>query len=88
MQSSELLHAFGLGQHAFGVAVKDAFHHVVVVAELLPFTEDHALNMFELPLHHRDPFDRQIIAQALAENIPVVTGDEQFRLYKPLSVIW
>lgn len=55
---------------------------------LLPFTADHALGMFDLPLHHRDPFDRQIIAQALAENIPVVTCDQQFRLYKPLRVIW
>ena len=55
---------------------------------LLPFTADHALGMFDLPLHHRDPFDRQIIAQALTENIPVVTCDEQFRLYKSLKVIW
>jgi PIN domain nuclease of toxin-antitoxin system len=55
---------------------------------LLPFTADHALDLFDLPLHHRDPFDRQIIAQALYENIPVVTCDQQFRLYKPLTVIW
>ena len=55
---------------------------------LLPFAADHALAMFDLPLHHRDPFDRQIIAQALSENIPVVTCDQQFRLYKPLRVIW
>ena len=55
---------------------------------LLPFTADHALGLFDLPMHHRDPFDRQIIAQALAENIPVVTCDEQFRLYKPLKVLW
>ncbi len=31
---------------------------------ILPFTADHAFRMFELPAHHRDPFDRQIIAQA------------------------
>lgn len=55
---------------------------------LLPFTADHALRMFTLPLHHRDPFDRQIIAQALAENIPLVTSDRQFRRYKALKVIW
>jgi PIN domain nuclease of toxin-antitoxin system len=55
---------------------------------LMPFTADHALSMFDLPLHHRDPFDRQIIAQALTENAPVVTCDEQFRLYKSLKVIW
>jgi len=55
---------------------------------ILPFTEEHALRLFDLPLYHRDPFDRLIIAQALAEKIPVVTCDEQFRLYKSLSVIW
>ncbi|HXY00629.1 MAG TPA: type II toxin-antitoxin system VapC family toxin [Candidatus Limnocylindrales bacterium] len=55
---------------------------------LLPFTPDHAWGLFDLPLHHRDPFDRQIIAQALAEKIPVVTCDQQFRLYKALTVIW
>lgn len=55
---------------------------------LLSFTAQHALDLFRLPMHHRDPFDRQIIAQALAEDIPVVTCDQQFRLYKPLNVIW
>jgi PIN domain nuclease of toxin-antitoxin system len=55
---------------------------------LLPYTVDHAFQLFGLPLHHADPFDRQIIAQALAEDIPVVTADEKFRLYKGLNVIW
>ncbi len=55
---------------------------------LMHFTVDHATEMFWLPLHHRDPFDRQIIAQALAENVPIVTCDEQFRLYNDLTVIW
>jgi PIN domain nuclease of toxin-antitoxin system len=55
---------------------------------LLPFTAQHALDLFRLPMHHRDPFDRQIIAQALADEVPVVTCDQQFRLYKPLNVIW
>ena len=55
---------------------------------MLPYTEDHALRLFDLPLHHPDPFDRQIIAQALAENIAVVTPDREFRLYKGLKTIW
>jgi PIN domain nuclease of toxin-antitoxin system len=40
---------------------------------VLPYTADHSYHLFGLPLHHPDPFDRQIIAQALAENTPVVT---------------
>jgi len=41
-----------------------------------------------LPAHHADPFDRQIIAQALIEDVPVVTPDEAFRLYDGLTVLW
>jgi PIN domain nuclease of toxin-antitoxin system len=55
---------------------------------VLPFTAAHAFRLFDLPLHHRDPFDRQIAAQALAEGVRVVTPDENFRLYEGLSVIW
>jgi PIN domain nuclease of toxin-antitoxin system len=55
---------------------------------VLPYTGDHAFHLFGLPHHHGDPFDRQIIAQALAEDIPVVTSDEKFKLYKDLEVIW
>ncbi len=55
---------------------------------ILPYTGEHALRLFELPLHHGDPFDRQIIAQALCENIPLVTPDEKFRLYSGLKIIW
>ena len=55
---------------------------------ILPYTGEHALRLFELPLHHGDPFDRQIIAQALSEKIPVVTPDENFRLYSGLKIIW
>ncbi|HVW08221.1 MAG TPA: PIN domain-containing protein [Bryobacteraceae bacterium] len=55
---------------------------------VIPYDAEHARLLFDLPLHHRDPFDRQIIAQALAEKIPVVTCDPKFSLYKGLSVIW
>ncbi len=55
---------------------------------VLPYSGEHALRMFELPNHHRDPFDRQLIAQALSENIPIVTSDELFERYKGLRVIW
>jgi len=47
---------------------------------ILPYRADHAFGMFGLPNHHNDPFDRQIIAQALSENISIVTPDEKFRL--------
>ena len=55
---------------------------------VLPYTAEHALRLFDLPVHHADPFDRQIIAQALAEDIPVVTSDDSFKLYSSVRVIW
>lgn len=55
---------------------------------VLPYAVEHAVRLFELPVHHSDPFDRQIIAQALAEDVPVVTSDRAFSLYEGLRVIW
>jgi len=55
---------------------------------ILPYTANHAFQLFDLPLHHADPFDRQIIAQALSEKIPILTSDEKFSLYRGLKIIW
>jgi PIN domain nuclease of toxin-antitoxin system len=55
---------------------------------VLPYTAEHAQELFSLPLHHKDPFDRQILAQALVEKIPVVTPDAMFHLYSGIKVIW
>ena len=55
---------------------------------VLPYSAEHAFRLFDLPTHHADPFDRQIIAQALAEDVPVVTPDESFQLYEGLNVVW
>jgi len=55
---------------------------------ILPYTSAHAYQFLDLPIHHHDPFDRMIISQALAEDIPVVTSDSKFRLYRGLQVIW
>jgi PIN domain nuclease of toxin-antitoxin system len=59
-----------------------------LLVNVLPYRFEHALRLFELPLHHADPFDRQIIAQAVAEDIPVITSDGAFRRYKELKLIW
>ena len=55
---------------------------------VLPYTADHGFQLFRMQAHHNDPFDRQIIAQAFSENIPVVTSDTKFKLYKEIQVIW
>jgi len=48
---------------------------------LLPITISHTARVTELPFHHRDPFDRLIIAQALEEDISVVSSDNAFDHY-------
>ena len=47
----------------------------------LPFTLRNALTVGRLPDIHRDPFDRMLIAQALDEEIPIVTADRRFAAY-------
>jgi prevent-host-death family protein len=41
-----------------------------------------------LPLHHRDPFDRMLIAQAQLENMTLVSADSIFRQYGNISILW
>ena len=47
----------------------------------LPISANHAWQVGELPLHHRDPFDRILVAQALIERLPIVTTDSHFGQY-------
>tara|TARA_B110000483_G_scaffold229386_1_gene293351 strand:- start:199 stop:384 length:186 start_codon:yes stop_codon:yes gene_type:complete len=55
--------------------------------EQLPIARPHLFAVGRLPFHHRDPFDRLIIATALVENLPIITQDHHFEAY-PIEVIW
>jgi PIN domain nuclease of toxin-antitoxin system len=55
--------------------------------ELLPIEMSHALAAAALPQHHRDPFDRLMIAQALTENMVLITRDAIFTRYAGLNVL-
>ena len=54
---------------------------------LLPVSLSHVLRVESLPLHHRDPFDRLLIAQSIEEGWPIITADPWFAHY-PVDVIW
>jgi PIN domain nuclease of toxin-antitoxin system len=54
---------------------------------LLPLELQHAAQLSNLPLHHRDPFDRLLICQALAENLVLVSDDGAFPLYSGLALL-
>jgi PIN domain nuclease of toxin-antitoxin system len=55
--------------------------------KLLPIQYDHILTLESLPRFHGDPFDRLLIAQALHEGLPILTGDPKFREYG-VQLIW
>jgi PIN domain nuclease of toxin-antitoxin system len=55
--------------------------------ETLPITLDHLIAYETLPLHHRDPLDRILIAQSLEEGWPIITADRNFLKYA-VQVIW
>lgn len=47
----------------------------------------HALRVYSLPEHHRDPFDRILVAQAQAERMPIITADPQVVQYD-VEILW
>ncbi len=57
---------------------------------LLPIEPNHLRLIANLPFHHRDPFDRLIIAQSIVEGMPLLSADTVFEAYVPsgLSLIW
>lgn len=59
--------------------------------EILPITFSHTVENNQLPFHHRDPFDRIIVAQAIIENVNFISADAVFDNYlkgKSVSRIW
>jgi PIN domain nuclease of toxin-antitoxin system len=59
-------------------------------AVLLPIKFKHLNELSHLPFYedHKDPFDRMLIAQALAEDVSIITSDMRFDDYKRLRVLW
>jgi|SRR5215469_6081380 len=75
----------GLGKLHF----LDDFEAVMAEEEfdLLGINYAHLRSLDYLPLHHRDPFDRLLIAQSIAENLPVATDDKVFANYS-VTTYW
>ena len=55
--------------------------------ELLQITDEHLAVLVDLPFHHKDPFDRLLVAQSLYEQIPIVSVDPQLDAYG-VTRIW
>lgn len=70
---------------AEGWRYSQAIH--VMGAKFLAVEERHVLRLFDMPLKHKDPFDRLLIAQALVDGYTLVSKDRQFKQYG-VPVIW
>ena len=55
--------------------------------ELLPIRYEHILQLEALPRNHGDPFDRLLVAQAISESLPILSGDEKLKEYA-VKLIW
>ncbi|CAN5532991.1 type II toxin-antitoxin system VapC family toxin [soil metagenome] len=55
--------------------------------QVLPIYLGHALHVHELPDHHRDPFDRILVSQAILEEMSLLSADSEIPRY-PVEVVW
>lgn len=86
---NELAIKSGQGKLAFPSPLSEWLlrHMSAIKATELPLTHEHAARIETLPWHHKDPFDRLLIAQALVEDIPILSSDRIFDVYG-VTRIW
>jgi len=83
---------------AVEIAIKSALGKLEAPADLedeivlrgfshMPFRFDHGAALRTMPLHHQDPFDRMLIAQAMLEGLTIITHDQKIERY-PVEVMW
>lgn len=77
----EIATKYRIGKLPEAKQILEQYSRILAQAEFIemPITTEHALRAGSLPIAHRDPFDRMIMAQAEIENIPVITHDNAFR---------
>jgi len=73
----------GLGKLILSYRLSEWINLVItgLQAQLLPITVEHVALQAELPFHHRDPFDRLLVAQALYENYAIISSDAMLDSY-------
>lgn len=72
-----------LGKFAFPKPLQDIVDNQKNInnLQILPILENHIYELGKLPFHHKDPFDRILIAQSLSENLVLVSDDQAFSQY-------
>ena len=85
----EIAIKISLGKIKLDMAYQDLQQHVSANGfEILPITFEHTIELTTLDFHHRDPFDRIIIAQALIEKFVLISKDSNFDKYNNLKLLW
>jgi PIN domain nuclease of toxin-antitoxin system len=85
----EIAIKISIGKYSLAEPLQDFIEREIATNQfrILPIEPGHVAPLTALPFHHRDPFDRLIIAQALVEQIPVVSADTAFDDY-PVTRLW
>lgn len=85
----ELAIKVGLGRLAVSLPFREWMRRAMddLAADVLPITVEYADVQASLPFHHRDPFDRLLIAQARVEDVPIVSADVVLEQYG-IARIW
>ncbi len=78
-----------LGKMVFNDTLKNILSEQQTVngIQILPVQLVHALYLENLPLHHKDPFDRLLISQAIVENMTLISADADFAKYQ-VNLLW
>lgn len=56
--------------------------------EVIPISPNSIFKLMTLPMHHKDPFDRLLIATAMSQSLTIVSADQHFSQYESLERIW
>lgn len=85
----EMCIKLSIGKLALAEGWERVYDQEIAINEIvwLPVTRQHCYQLVKLPLHHRDPFDRLLIAQVKHEGMAILTSDGQFRHYD-VQVLW
>ncbi len=85
----EIAIKISIGKYSLSEPVAQFFEREIAgnQFDILPIQPQHVGPLASLPFHHRDPFDRLLIAQAIVEQIPVISADLAFDAY-PVQRLW
>lgn len=85
----ELAVKIGIGKYRIAVPLAAYIEEAIRLYQLtiLPIELRHAAAVAELPHHHKDPFDRMLVAQCMVDQLPLVSSDEAFDAY-PVQRLW